>query len=158
MKITLKMKKENTVESIQHDVEKLSLLQFSQSIKAINEIIKIISKEPALEALMQELLADDEQSNLEMDQRFLGILASSFETLLLHIPEEVTKLLAIMSGVKLEVLQVQALEDVFDIYDAILEVNDIEKLVVRAKKSLAVTKKTAAFMNKVQQATASPMA
>lgn len=152
MKVTLKIKKENTVESIQHEVEPINLFQFQKALKVIKEVFDIAQKDEALKSLLGELFtAEENEENL--DARFLASAMEAFEVLLINIPNKAFELLAAMSGIGYDDLMTQRMEDVFDVYDAILEVNDIEKLVKRAKKSLAVTKSKVSFLNLARKAT-----
>jgi hypothetical protein len=74
-----------------------------------------------------------------MDQDVITKAVNSFETLAVHLPEHAFKLLGIVSRIKTEVLETQEFERVFEIYDTVLEVNNIEELINRAKKSLSLT-------------------
>ncbi len=159
MKVTLKVKKDNTVETIQHEIESINLLQFQKSLKIIKEVLDIVQKDESLKNLLvgaiESASNDDEE---ELDTRFLASAVEAFEVLLINIPEKAFELLAAMSGIGYDTLMSQKAEDVFDIYDAILEVNDIEKLFKRAKKSLAVTKAMTSFLKKSKKATKSAQA
>lgn len=149
MKITLKNKKDNTVESVQHEVESVNLLQVQKSLVVVKDIFEVVQKDESLKQAFGELFkdTDTDSDETEKDNAFIGQLLGAFDTLLLNIPDKAFELLGVLSGINKEVLLQQKAEDVFDIYDAILEVNDIEKLISRAKKSLAVTKSTINFKN-----------
>ncbi|MUK89157.1 hypothetical protein GMD78_12315 [Ornithinibacillus sp. L9] len=147
MKIALKIKKDNVVETIQHEIEELDLIQISETLKVINDIFILAQKDEGLQALLEEAFDTAQEQGVEAENmddetsaRLFKATLGAFETLLLRIPEQAFKLLSVLSGIELEKLMTQKVEVVFDIYDAILEVNDMDKLIKRAKKSLAVTK------------------
>lgn len=148
MKVSLKVKKENTVETIQHEVNPISLQQMENSLVVINDIFKIADEDPRLKELVQEAMeASQQEDNDNAEAGFIQKLIGAFDVLLLKIPQKAFELLSILSDVDIQTLRQQEALDVFDIYDAVIEVNDIEKLVKRAKKSLAVTKAKGAVMN-----------
>lgn len=155
MKITLKVEKDNTVENIQHEITKIKIYQITKSLIVIKNIFEIVQKDETLKGVFTELLnGDGEDSGNEVIYR----LAGAYETLLFNVPDKAIELLSVLSGIDKDVLTAQDAEEAFDIYDAVLEVNDIEKLINRAKKSLAVTKKTIKFKNLVTKAQVSPVA
>jgi len=153
-KVLLKTKKEGVTETIPFEIEKLGLLNFAKAMKALNEIVDVLAKNPALAELFEDIFLSEGDSDEGSDRKFLNALVQSAETLLVHLPDQAINLLAVFSGIKREVLEQQAVEDIFDVYDAILEVNDIERLSERAKKSLAATKTKMAFLRKAREATA----
>lgn len=152
MKVNLKIKNENTVETIQHEVEPINLFQFQKALKVIKEVFEIAQQDESLKGLLGDLFNAEENGD-DLDARFLAQAMEAFEVLLINIPNKAFELLAAMSGIGYDDLMTQRMEDVFDVYDAILEVNDIEKLVKRAKKSLAVTKSKVSFLNLARKAT-----
>lgn len=147
MKVTLKIKKDNTVESVQHEVEPINLFQFQKALKIIKEVFDIIQKDESLKTLLAEAIESAESDEQELDSRFVQYLIEAFEVLLINIPEKAFELLAALSGIGYDTLMSQQPEDAFDVYDAILEVNDIEKIINRAKKSLAATKSKTKFLS-----------
>ncbi|WP_029265684.1 hypothetical protein [Virgibacillus alimentarius] len=154
MKVNLKVKEDNTVETIQHEVEEVSLWQISKAMVVVNDILKIAEQDENLRNLLVEIFDSaqetseeeqgdktEEQLQEESGNRIMQSLLGAFDVLLVNIPNKAFELLAILSDVEYDTLMAQKSVDVFDIYDAVIEVNDIQKLVNRAKKSLATTKK-----------------
>ncbi|WP_342512791.1 hypothetical protein MKY34_19620 [Sporosarcina sp. FSL K6-1522] len=158
MKVTLKIKSENTVESVQHEVEEIDLFQFQKALGVIKDVFEMTQKDESLKGLFAELFNEDDSDSDEGDARFLSHAVGAFEVLLINIPHKAFELLSATSGIKLETLMSQKVNDVFDIYDAVIEVNDLEKLIGRAKKSLAVTKAKMSFMKIAKKATGAAMA
>lgn len=160
--ITLKIKDEQgNITKQNHQIEDVDLNQFQQLMETVNEIMKQLKGDNSLKDLVGEIFEGkddvDEQAVEEMikdkDAEFILKAVNSFETLLIRLPEQAYKLLSILSGIELHLLKKQKLIDVLDIYDAILEENDIERLVNRIKKSLVLTGAKIKFKALVQKAT-----
>src|SRR5699024_5287443 len=151
MKVNLKVKEDNTVQTIQHEVEELSIRQVTNSIKTVKGIIDIIQEDQHLQVLLVEMFEsqqdDEERSDDDFGQVVMKNAVGAMDVLLMEIPDKALELLAILSGIEHDTLLEQKAEDVFDIYDAVIQVNDIEKLIKRAKKSLALTKAQTKVMN-----------
>ncbi|WP_068672277.1 hypothetical protein [Oceanobacillus sp. Castelsardo] len=150
MKVTLKIKEENTVETRQHEIEELNLIQITRAIKVIKDVMKLAQEDQNLKALFEDIFDAEQEEGLNadnLDQNFIQKLIGAMDVLLAEIPEKAFELLAILSDVEYEVFMQQKPDDVFDIYDAVIQVNDIEKLIKRAKKSLALTKSQVKVIN-----------
>ncbi|CEI81309.1 hypothetical protein BN997_01127 [Oceanobacillus oncorhynchi] len=158
MKVNIKVKQDNTVETIQHEVQSINVFQFQKTLKGIKNIIGIINEDEALKQTFTDMFAAENQDEELSVTYVIARAAGAFEAVLINIPDEGFELLATLSGLEKKTLMEQKVEDVFDIYDAVLEVNDIEKIVERAKKSFAATKKATKFMRKRVEATAQKQA
>lgn len=77
---------------------------------------------------------------------FINDILGSLEILLSDAPETATELISIASNIQGDVLKAQDLYVFLDVFDAAVEVNDIEKLVARLKKSSTSLKKVAEAM------------
>lgn len=159
--ITLKIKdQEGNVRKENHEVEEIDVLQFKQLMKTIKEIMAKVNENEDLKILFGSLTngqgLDDEDA---ADQDVITKAIASFDMLAVELPDQAFKLLSILSGVELYVMEKQKLKDVMDIYDAVLEENDMDDLINRAKKSLALTQtkfKFKNFMEKVKTTTEKP--
>ncbi|MFD1066693.1 hypothetical protein [Oceanobacillus locisalsi] len=158
MKVNLKIKNDNTVETVPHEVESINIFQFQKALKAIKNILGIVNEDEALKQTFNDMFARENDDQEISPQYVISRAAGAFEAVLLEIPDEGFDLLATLSGIEKKTLMEQKVEDVFDIYDAVLEVNDIEKIVERAKKSFAATKSATKFMRKRVEATAQKQA
>lgn len=154
MKINLKIKDGNTTQTEQYEIEEINIIQMTQAIKVIKEIFDVARKDEHLLAVLEEIFEetqreDGEEKSAEefFTQKFAGNLLGALDVLLMEVPEKVFELMSVLSGVEYDVFVQQKPDEVFDIYDAILEVNDIEKLVKRAKKSFRLTKAQKDIMN-----------
>jgi len=162
--ITLKIKdQEGNVKKENHEVEEIDVLQFKQLMKTVKEIMARVNENEDLKVLFGSLTngqgLDDEEAGAAADQDVITKAIASFDMLAVELPDQAFKLLSILSGVTPDVMEKQKLKDVMDIYDAVLEENDMEDLVKRAKKSLALTQtkfKFKDFMEKVKTTTEKP--
>ena len=162
--ITLKIKdKEGNVQKQNHEVEEIDVLQFKQLMKTVKEIMASVNENDDLKVLFGSLTnsqgLDDDEAGAVADQDVITKAIASFDMLAVELPDQAFKLLSILSGVELDVMERQKLKDVMDIYDAVLEENDMDDLINRAKKSLALTQtkfKFKNFMEKVKTTTEKP--
>ncbi len=151
MKVTLKIKEDNKVETIQHEVEELNILQVTRAIKTIKDIFSLAQRDENLQALLTEVF-EEAQEETEQEASLSGQnigkhLIGAMDVLLVEVPDKAFELLSILSNIDYDTFMQQKAEDVFDIYDAVIQVNDIEKLVNRAKKSFELTKGQVKVMN-----------
>src|SRR5690625_2286675 len=149
MKVNLKIKENNKVETIQHEDEELNLFQVTRAIKVIKDVFKIAQEDDNLQALLSEMFeeAQSEEGTYQSGQNFAQHLVGAMDILLEELPEKAFELLSILSNVDYDTFVQQKPEDALDIYDAVIQVNDLEKLINRAKKSLALTKAQTKVMN-----------
>jgi hypothetical protein len=133
----------------------------------IKSIFDIVRKDDHLQTILEEVFneaqQDGEGKSAEefFTQDFATNVMGAIDVLLMEVPEKVFELMSVLSGIEYDVFMQQKPEDVFDIYDAIIEVNDIERLVNRAKKSLRLTaaqKKVMNLFQKKSEATAIELA
>lgn len=144
MKVLLEIKGEQQ----QVVVGKLKVLQFTSTLKKIKEILKIMKDNDKLKELLEFLMGDGskamgedgqidkEQVEDMLDDKFMGLVIESLEVLLEEVPDKAIELIAILSGIDIDILNEQDFETLFDVVDAIASENDLRKLVDRAKKSL----------------------
>lgn len=140
--IQLKIKDESgNVKVENHEIEEIRLDQYIGMMKVINEILKELKGNEGLLGLLDFIGAGDaEEAKKNLDQEFLLDIINSFDTLAIRMPEKAVKLLSVLSKIAPEKLHSQTLTTIMDIYDAVISENDIEKLMARAKKSLALTR------------------
>jgi hypothetical protein len=155
--VTLKVKDDQgNVIKRQHEIEDIDLLQFEKMMEVIKETIKVLRSDESLTDLVGDFLGGKKEQAVEGEDEeleFVMQILNSFDTLAIKAPKQAFKLLSVLSGIELPLLQQQKFFDVLDIYDAILEENDIERLVTRIKKSLSVTLAKAKFLGIARKAT-----
>lgn len=155
MKVNLKIKEDNKTETIQHEIEELNLIQVTRAIKTIRDVIKLAQDDENLKELLEEVFDEAQEDGEDAEEEFGKDIAQklfgALDILLVEVPEKAFELLAIMANIEHKVFMQQKPEDVFDIYDAVIQVNDIEKLINRAKKSLELTKSQVKVMSIFQK-------
>lgn len=171
--ITLIKKNGNAKEDFNHRVEEIEILQFFRLLKlfkgilatAQNEdsirqtIVSLIESTQFTEALQTEGLSEEKRAEIEAaeeeaDQVFMTSAMKAFEILLTELPDFTFEFLSIAANIDEKTLGQQKLSSLFDIYEAILESNDVMALVERAKKSLHATSQIVNFKNFAQKVTA----
>ncbi|WP_144559553.1 hypothetical protein [Shouchella miscanthi] len=149
--ISLKVKgEEGEVKKVAHEIEAIGVFQLEKAMRTLKEIFDVLQQDEQLLNVVNDFL---EESEGLTDEQMVQKLVSSFETLTVKLPEKAFELLAVLSDIDLETLRAQKVLDVFDIFEAVVEENDIEKLVKRAKKSLGVAKKAFKFLKKEKKET-----
>lgn len=124
------------------EVEEITVKQFKLGIKIVKKILGELKNNAQL-AEFVKFLSENEKADTDektKDINFGVKLAETFDFLLEEVPEYMVSLLAIASGIDESTLDNQSIEKLFDVFDAIVHENDIERIISRAKKSLAVTK------------------
>ncbi|MFD6211414.1 hypothetical protein [Peribacillus sp. NPDC060253] len=91
-----------------------------------------------------------------MNSEFITNGVNSYKTLMPKLPNSAFELLSVLSGFDLNGLKGQKFDDVLNIYDAILERNDIDQLINRVKKSFVLTHGKMKFLNLIMKATGTP--
>lgn len=154
-------------------IKKMRFAAFHEVMAIVNDIYGLIEKDPALQIVFQELFdppeaADYEalknfneeelaemkkQHSAEAEKRFVQGLLGAFPLLTVHLPTQATALLIALTGVDSKLLQEQDLFVVMNVYDACLEVNKVEELVERIKKSFDATKRAMNWITAKRKAT-----
>lgn len=151
-KITLTIKDGNKKESQQFEIDRVTTFQMLKLKNEVGAIMKELKGNGELGSFMDMLFKEDAIPNLDSDdakaqaleslkdQRFMTGLASAFDKLLDTLPDRAFNILSILSGIDAEVLKKTYFDELFDVYDAIMSENDIEKIVDRVKTSFFGTK------------------
>ncbi|WP_144558536.1 hypothetical protein [Shouchella miscanthi] len=144
--ISLKVKgEEGEVKKVNHEIEAIGVFQLEKAMRTLKEIFDVLQQDEQLLNVVNDFLEESEGMS---DEQMVQKLVSSFETLTVKLPGKAVELLSVLSNIDLETLREQKVLDVFDIFEAVVEENDVEKLVKRAKKSLGVAKKAFKFLKK----------
>ena len=153
-------------ESKPHEIKALTGKAFIDLMKVINSLMKEAKENTELKGLLTQLFEDESGQEKDIKDVELSDVTSkvidnavgSFETIFIMVPEKAFELLAALSGLSADDLQNEDIENIMNIFDAVVEVNDIEKLVNRLKKSLEKTKARMTFLQARRKATNSPVA
>lgn len=148
--IKLKVKQEVDGEMVTkfptYEIEKLNFFKFIGVTKLVKEIIATVKQDEELSDVFATMFleepetAGEAQEEMKKDKEFMGKLVGSFETLAVNLPEKALELLCALSNIDKNVLGNQDFDVILNVYDAVIEVNDIKELTERVKKSLALTK------------------
>lgn len=156
---------EVTIRKVKHEIERINLIQFTSTIKIVKDILVSLNEQGALKDLIETSFAPDPKKNKELNQaqveemltnldnKFMLNAVEAFKELAVSLPDQFIELMSLLSGIKREVLGKQDLFDVLDVFDAIVEVNDLNALFERLKKSLGATVNKLTFLQKVRKAT-----
>lgn len=157
--VTLKVRDhEGNIINKQHEIEAINGFQFEAVMKVINSIMKDMQQDESLKGLFSSLFGDQDVREMDLAKLNSDLLmnaVNSFESLFIHMPGKAYELLAVLSNIEVDILKSQKFEDIPNFYDAVLEQNDIERLINRVKKSLALTQTKMKFMSLLKRATAS---
>lgn len=154
MKINLNVRDGETTEQQQFNIEEPSIMQLTSATKIIKEILQEGKENEEINALLGDIFNEvtenkDEEAG-DVGTMILKRVFGSLDVFLVELPDQVLRLISTLSGVDHDVIMNLKADELFDVYDAIIEVNDIEKIVKRAKKSFALTKSQKKVMNLFQ--------
>lgn len=98
-----------------------------------NETIRLAQEEGR--DVLQEQIFSTRDTLSQVGGEFVTDIMGSLEIILEDTPEMLTRVLSVASNIDHNLLNVQDPYTFLDVFDAVVEVNDIEKLVERLKKS-----------------------
>lgn len=162
--ITKEIVNGETVQKTQtFEIEEISFEQFARLLNVVKKTFKELQEDGGMNEFMQEMFGSDSKIVIdestpqeiidELDEQFFVKLLGGLEFIAGVLPNRFIEIIATISDIEKEILQKQKLLKVMDVYDAVIEANDIELLVERVKKSMRVTMIKMKLMGKVKQAT-----
>lgn len=113
--------------------------QFGALTKVINQTIKDLKQNEEFQTTVQKLFGEYQES-FDLEDLFRSEDFNIFSVmdavgfLLEEVPDRLTEIVSIMSGINRFVVEHQDMDTYFDLIEAVLEVNDIERIVERVKK------------------------
>lgn len=124
-------------------IEKMKVKQLKKALKKIQQIISLVQNEESTSELISYFMEMDVKPGEEgaamdgalEDKIFIENLLNAFRILFNQIPDEITELLSIVSGIEEEVLDEQDYDALFDIAQAVIEENDFKAIIERAKQT-----------------------
>lgn len=125
--------------------------QFGALTKVINQTIKDLKENKDFQTTVQKLFGEY-QEGFDLEDLFRSEDFNVFSImdavgfLLEEVPDRLTEMVAIMSGINRFTVEHQDMETYFDLIEAVLEVNDIERIVERVKKLYGQMGKTFSFL------------
>ena len=152
-KIKLTIKNGDTKETQQFEIDRVTTLQMIKLKNEIGAVMKELKANGELTNVLEGLFSGDmmptdistkdaQAQALEQlkDQRFVNGMAGAFDKLIETVPDRAFNILSIVSGIDKETLEKTYFDEIFDVYDAVMEENDIMKIVDRVKQSFFQTK------------------
>lgn len=172
VQVTLKTYENNKEVSETVNIRPMNVFQIRSVSKEINALLKDIKANESLQSalnnyfdtaeenkkrnnetirkaqeegrdVLQEQIYTTRNTLEQVGGQFITDVMGSLEILLEDAPEMLTRVLAVASNVEHNLLNEQDPYTFLDIFDAVVEVNDLEKLVERLKKSSASLKAVA---------------
>lgn len=138
-------------------VKRMKTRQLNQTMKVVTAILEIIADSPDLQEMIFDMFKGGRDFNREIykveglsneeieeerrkfiDQKndqFVGAILSAFPLILGRLPDLTVELLSAVSKIDLDTLLDQEPVLLFDVFDAIVEVNDLKELINRGKQS-----------------------
>lgn len=145
-KVTLTIKENNTKESVQFEIDRITTFQALKLKTEIGAVLKELKANGELTGILENLVkgqadaVEGEEMEVLKDQRFVNGMAGAFDQLLDTVPDRAVNILAILSGIDRSIIEKLYVEELMDVYDAVMQENDLMKLVTRMKKSFLGTK------------------
>lgn len=144
-------------------VKRMKTRQLNQTMKVVTAILEIIADSPDLQEMIFDMFKGGRDFNREIykvegltdeeieeerrkfiDQKndqFVGAILSAFPLILGRLPDLTVELLSAVSKIDLDTLLDQEPVLLFDVFDAIVEVNDLKELINRGKQSSSTIQK-----------------
>jgi ferritin-like protein len=147
---------EGRTEEIPVRISKMKVGQMKKALKKIQEIINIVQNDESSSEIINYFMAMDnknsvldldleketfEETDFLEDKVFLENMMGAFQLLFNKIPDEITELITVISGVDEKLLDEQDYDVLFDVIEAIISENDIKSLIDRAKNSFFIAKR-----------------
>lgn len=144
-------------------VKRMKTRQINQTMKVVTAILEIIADSPDLQQMIFDMFKGGRDFNREIykvegltdeeieeerrkfiDQKndqFVDAILSAFPLILGRLPDLTVELLSAVSKIDLDTLLDQEPVLLFDVFDAIAEVNDLKELINRGKQSSSTIQK-----------------
>lgn len=137
------------------EIKAIRPAQFGALTKVINETLKDLKKNDEFKLTVQNLFGEyqdgfDFEDLLCSEEFNIFSVMDAVGFLLEKVPDRFTEIVAIMSDINRFTVENQDMDTYFDLIEAIIEVNDIEKIVARIKKISSQMGKTFGFLRPVE--------
>jgi hypothetical protein len=161
VKLIQKQNKDGEISAITKTfvIDDISFFQFGRLLKVLDKTFEELKKDDSMTEFIENVFGEDvdiqntEDAIAEMDSDFLVKAMGAFNFIAVKLPDRAIELVSVLSGIEKELLEQQKLAKVLDVYDAVIEANDIEALITRLKKSWGATKAAMKYLNLRQKAT-----
>lgn len=166
--VILKVRQEDgSIKNRNHEIEEIDGYQLTQATEIIQNILELLDTQPALRTMMDNFLEKNKKKKAkatpktaaeklaaeqEEEDDTVKILINGYQVLFLHLPSQAYELLSAMADIELDLLKKQKVSNLFPIYNAVLEENDILTLIQLGKQSSEKTKQKFGWAKKVATA------
>ncbi|MGG4288374.1 hypothetical protein ABEW81_11310 [Priestia megaterium] len=138
-------------------IKKAKFIQLTKTMSTVMDIVKEAKTNENLKGLLsafsQEVDREDEEELRKAEMDIISKAVEVFPEIAMKLPDQAIEILSALSRINKEVLQEQEVENILEVYDAVLEENNIQEIIERAKKSLALTTTKFNFKSLVEKAT-----
>ncbi|MEE6134617.1 hypothetical protein [Priestia sp. GS2] len=155
------------IESIENDdlvvtsktfvIRKAKFVQLTQLMSVITDVVKEVKGDADLKGLFNSFSRPvNESDKAAVEKAEMAILdkaTAALPTLAVKLPNQVLEILSTLSRIDKKILEEQELADIFQVYNAVLEENNVEEIIETAKKSLELTKSKFNFKGLVERVT-----
>ncbi|WP_273122794.1 hypothetical protein [Bacillus weihaiensis] len=153
------------IESIENDdlvvtsktfvIRKAKFVQLTQLMSVITDVVKEVKGDADLKGLFNSFSRPvNESDKAAVEKAEMAILdkaTAALPTLAVKLPNQVLEILSTLSRIDKKILEEQELADIFQVYNAVLEENNVEEIIETAKKSLELTKSKFNFKGLVER-------
>lgn len=158
--VVLEMERElanDDIEMVKVKIKKMKTRQLNHTMKVVTKLMAVVDESPAVksmifdmyqggrdfdetpykeEGMSKEEIQEEKEKFMSMkDNQFMEAGLKSFRVLFSEFPDLIVQVLSAVSKIDEEELLDQEPEFLFDVFDAIVAVNDMSSLINRAKKS-----------------------
>lgn len=120
-------------------IGRMKVKQLKQALKKIQEVINLVQAGEGTSELIEYFMGMDKEpgsvNDALEDKMFIDNILGAFKVLFHKLPDEITELLAIVSGVDEEIIDDQEYDVLFEVFEAIIQENDIKGMIDRAKNT-----------------------
>lgn len=145
-----------TTTSNDFEIQPIRPAQFGALTKVINATLKDLQTNENFKKTVTQLFGEYAEG-FDLEELFRSNDFNIFNVLdavgflLEAAPERLSEIISIMADIDRVTIEYQDMDKYFDLVEAVIEVNDIEKLVARIKKLSSTLGKTFKFLNRNQQ-------
>lgn len=138
------------------EIKAIRPAQFGALMKIINATQKDLQKNEDFKLTVQKLFGEyqdgfDLEDLFRSDDFNVFSIMDAVGFLLEAVPERLTEIIAVTSDINPIVVEQQDMDIYFDLIEAVIEVNDVEKIVARVKRLSGQMGKTFSFLRPKQE-------
>ncbi len=145
-----------TNESVSYEIEPIKPRQFGALAKVFNETQKDLQSNDEFKKTVQNIFGNYAdgftfEDIMRSEDFNVFTILDAIGFLVENAPKRLAQVMAIASGIDEHILQEQDADTYFEVIEAIIETNDIEKVITRIKKIQEKLGKTLSFLRPQQE-------